>query len=275
MSRISVDVRWVLLGTVVAATLALVGPPDPVRVLPGLAATLFLPGYALSIALFPDAEFDTPERLALAFGLSLALIVVAAILLLWVPWRSEAVPIVGIAGMTVAFCLVAELRRRTPGHGSSAQAAIPRDHSALPTGLAGVLFPVFTLVVILALAGGGISLALYPPSRATEFYALGVEGLSEKYPSQVVAGRPSVLNIGIVNGEARPTTFRVDVNLGAETAGTTGPMALDEEEEWRGSVEFVVPSAGVDQQLAVVLYKGDSLEPFRRLRLWVDAAPSQ
>ena len=145
-----------LLGTVVAATLALVGAPDPVRVPPGLAATLFLPGYALSIALFPDAEFDTPERLALAFGLSLALIVVAAILLLWVPWRSEAVPVVGIAGMTVAFCLVAEWRRRTPGHRSSGQAAIPRDRSALPTVLAGVPFPVFTLVVIFALAGGGI-----------------------------------------------------------------------------------------------------------------------
>jgi uncharacterized membrane protein len=275
MSRMSRDVNWVLVATVAAATFALVGVPDPIRLLPGLAATLLLPGYALSIALFPDAEFDAAERVALAFGLSLGLIIVFAILISWARWPVPAAPILVLAVATAVFCLVAEWRRRPADSGPSAAAA-SRGHRPAPQTLSGVLpIPAVDLLALLALAGAAIAFAYtaIAPSPVTEFYAVGSEGFTEDYPRQVVPGRTSTLNIGIVNGEGT-TTYRVAVIVGSKTAGTIGPISLEDQEEWRGSVQFAVSTEGVGQELTAVLYKGGSLEPYRSLRFWVDALPS-
>ena len=263
-----------LIGTFLAAAFALVEAPLAVRLLPGLAATLVLPGYAMSVALFPDRDFNTAERLAISFGLSLALIVVVSILISWTPWGFRSAPLtLGLAGTTVGLCVIAEWRRqRTPARPSGL--VLPQERPTLRPSLNSVPFPLVTLVFLLALAGSGVALAVFPPARVTEFYALGADGLAENYPHRVVAGRPSALAVGIVNGEGRPTRFRVSVMLDGQTVGAAGPITLDDRGVWRGNLDFAVPVVGSGQELEAVLFKGDSVEPYRLLRLWVDAVPA-
>jgi uncharacterized membrane protein len=274
MTRVSTDITWVVAGTLVAAALALLDAPDAIRLLPGLAATLLLPGYALSVALFPDRDFDIPERLGLAFGLSLAVVVVLSILISWSSWGFRTTPIIlGLTGATIALSVVAEWRRRSTTARPTTAMPSGASSTSLPL-LASVPFPVLTLVVVFGLAASGIALAMFPPSGVTEFYAVSGSASSEQSPQQVVAGEQSTLGVGIKNGEGRPARFRVAVTLDGQSVGTTGPISLEDREEWRGNVDFAVTTPGPGQRLDVRLYKEGSLEPYRSLRFWVDALPS-
>ncbi|MGB3943467.1 MAG: DUF1616 domain-containing protein, partial [Methanothrix sp.] len=58
-----------------------------VRVPVGLVMVLFLPGYALIAALFPrDDDLDGIERVALSFGLSIAVVPLIGLGLNYTPW---------------------------------------------------------------------------------------------------------------------------------------------------------------------------------------------
>src|SRR5207247_2247723 len=74
---------------------------------------LFTPGYALVAALFPkNSEVDWIERIALSFGLSIAIIPLLGLLLNFTPWGLRFVPIVVmIALLTLVFGCAAYWRR--------------------------------------------------------------------------------------------------------------------------------------------------------------------
>jgi uncharacterized membrane protein len=58
----------------------------PVRVVLALPTVLFIPGYCLITALFPkDGEIDLMQRIALSFGLSIAVVPMIGFLLNFTP----------------------------------------------------------------------------------------------------------------------------------------------------------------------------------------------
>ena len=82
------EIPWLLLLAAVGALVALLSVPVVPRTLLGLPLVLFLPGYALVSALFPSREgLDDIERVALGFGLSLALIPLIVLGIEYSPWR--------------------------------------------------------------------------------------------------------------------------------------------------------------------------------------------
>ena len=109
----------VLLATL-SATLPVVSD-TPLRVVFGLPLVLFVPGYALIAALFPEAGpspsteddatddgIDGIERVALSFGLSIAVVPLIALTLNFTPWGIRLGPIlVGVGGFTIAVTAVA------------------------------------------------------------------------------------------------------------------------------------------------------------------------
>jgi uncharacterized membrane protein len=74
---------------------------------------LFLPGYALIAALFPRKnDLDGIERLALSFGLSIAVVPLIGLGLNFTPFGIRLVPIlVSLSVFTMAMLLIANLRR--------------------------------------------------------------------------------------------------------------------------------------------------------------------
>ena len=66
----------------------------PIRIILGLLFVLFLPGYSLIAALFPKKkDLDTIERLALSFGLSIAITPLIGLLLNYTPFGIRLTPI--------------------------------------------------------------------------------------------------------------------------------------------------------------------------------------
>ena len=114
-TRIPIDLALVIALTL-ACILFVLTPwlnETPVRVLLGLLLVLFLPGYSLVAALFPRrGDLDGIERIALSFGLSIAVVPLIAPGLNYTQYGIRLVPVLlGLSLFTILLALIAYVRR--------------------------------------------------------------------------------------------------------------------------------------------------------------------
>jgi uncharacterized membrane protein len=273
----------VLLGLIALDVQGVPGPLAMLRLLLGLAYVLFMPGYALQAALFPaDDELDGPERLALSFGLSIAVVPPIALILDQLPWGLRLWPIVIAEALVITLFSAIALYRRSrlpveqrtvlsvdvdPGGWWAAQ---DRTNRVLYTVL-------FSALLMAAVSAAAIVLLPKPGEAFTEFYILGPEGLAENYPREAVAGQPLSVTLGITNREGDAQRYRVDVHNGTHHIGALDTIQLDHEETYEAPITFAPVKLGDDVQIRFLLYReGDAgdqnaaeEEPYRSLRLWI------
>ncbi|MEA1944277.1 MAG: DUF1616 domain-containing protein [Euryarchaeota archaeon] len=116
LKHIPGDLALVILLTLACILFVMVPPLNetPVRVILGLLLVLFLPGYSLIAALFPRKDdLDGIERIALSFGLSIAVVPLLVLTLNYTPFGIRLVPILVVLSLfTVSLAVVAYLRRQ-------------------------------------------------------------------------------------------------------------------------------------------------------------------
>lgn len=108
---------WITLTLVLATTITAFTIPEnaiPIvytRYLLGSIFVLFLPGYSLIKALFPEKEIDKIERATLSMGMSLVLVSIAGVILSFTPWGIRDVPVIlSLLSLTTIFATAAVLR---------------------------------------------------------------------------------------------------------------------------------------------------------------------
>jgi len=232
------------------------------RVILGLPFLLFFPGYVIMAALFPRrSDIGGIERVALSFGLSIAVVPLVGLVLNYTPWGIKLYSILAsLALLVLAMSGLAWFRRmRFP----------PEDRF----GISFTLHPPYWgskgvdrflyVVLVLAIVGaiGTMSFVLVSPKeeeRFTEFYILGLEGTADWYPTQFVLEGGEVVLVrygsdgafkdaeegygtvilGIVNHEEQEAVYRVDLRINGEKmkvlvdgqwVGEVGPLVLEDE----------------------------------------------
>lgn len=194
------------------------------RVVFALPVVLFIPGYVLIAALFPGkADLDGIERLALSFGLSIAIVPLIGLVLNYTPWGIRLDPIVvSLVIFAAAMVLVAQYRRSLLPPDErftvpfSALARETRDElfrpgqSRLDRALSVIL-----VIAILAAIATTISVIVVPKEgeKFSEFYILGPGGKAAGYPTRFPVGEEQSLIIGIGNHEYRNVTYTVETIL--------------------------------------------------------------
>jgi len=245
--RLPVDLAT-LVALVVLTNLAVLLPAvreTPLRVVFGLPFVLFVPGYAFVAALFPeagespvdnaedDSTGDAPggasdrsgidgiERVALSFGLSIAIVPLIGVVLNFTPWGIRLVPILAsVSAFTLLAVAVGAVRRwklpdekrfRVP-YGewvSAGRAELFEPDSRGDAALNALL--VFS--ILLATASVGYAVAVPTQGEQfTELYLLteGEDGLvADDYPAEFVAGEPRSLVVGIGNHEHQSVQYAV------------------------------------------------------------------
>ncbi|HEY4779357.1 MAG TPA: DUF1616 domain-containing protein, partial [Solirubrobacterales bacterium] len=79
------DLEAACTGATLCALLTLVLPFEPLRMLLAAPLTLFLPGYAISAAIFARRRIERRQFLLFSLGLSLAVLALGALVLNYVP----------------------------------------------------------------------------------------------------------------------------------------------------------------------------------------------
>ncbi len=259
---------------IVLVAIIILFPSNILRIILGLPFLLFFPGYTLVAALFTRKEgMGSIERVALSFGLSIAVVPLIGLILNYTPWGIRTEPVLySIVSFILITSIIAWLRRgRLPEperFGVEFQVRLP--------GWGGGVWD-RTLSVILAIvilgALGTLGYAIASPKvgeRFTEFYIEGLEGKAIDYPKELVVGEEGKVIVGIINREHETVTYQVEVAIDGVKNNEVGPVALDHDEEWEKMVGFTPGKAGDNQKVEFLLYKQGQSEVYQRLHLWVD-----
>lgn len=194
---------------------------SPFRVFFALPVILFIPGYVLIAALFPGNEdIDWIERIALSFGLSIAVVPLIGLGLNYTPWGIRLDPIVTslvifTAGMIAAAhfrraLLPIENRLVVPFHEVSRgiqNEFFPTESTRLDRVLSIVL-----LIAIVAAIGTTIFVIVVPKEgeKFTEFYILGEKKMAADYPDRIFVGSSYPMYVGVGNHEYKNITYTVE-----------------------------------------------------------------
>jgi uncharacterized membrane protein len=256
---------------------------SPIRTVLGLPMVLFLPGYALIAALFPRKDdLDGIERIALSFGLSIAVVPLLGLGLNYTPWGIRLVPVlIAISVFTLVMVLIAAHRRKGMGadafsvpftqmYASFKTEVTIRPQSRLDRILSivliiSILLSVFTLVYVVVTPKQG--------ERFTEFYILGPQGMADNYNTSYVIGESTDVIVGIVNHEYSTVNYSVKLRLDNEIMPVLDNfkhISLDHNDSWEQPLSFTPEITGTDMKLQYLLYREDNMsEPYRDLHLWI------
>lgn len=247
------------------------------RVALGLPFVLFFPGYTLIAALFPGREdLDGIERVALSFGLSIAVVPLIGLILNYTPWGIRLYPIlISLNFFVLAMSALGwHRRRRLPEEKRlviGVNISFPRwaGMSKLDKGLS------VLLVGAILFAAGSLAYVVTTPKvgeKFTEFYILGPGGKAEGYPRELaVAGEGSVI-LGVVNHEYESEEYRVEVRAGGKTIKSIEPLNLEHEAGYERPLRFSLDEPGKNIKVEFLLYRKVDTDPYRTLHLWVDVA---
>ncbi len=200
--------------------------PDNVgRIVLGLPFILFFPGYALIGTLFPEKKsLDLIERVALSFGLSIAIVPLIGFGLNYTPFGIRLEPILwSLIAFNVAFSLLAMWRRST-----SAEPFLPFEPKVLygsamrQFGGGTKVDRTLTVILVLAILSSVFALGYViavprDGEHFTEFYVLGPGGKATDYPSNLTVNQSGPVILGIANHEYRTVTYTIEVWLSNAT----------------------------------------------------------
>jgi uncharacterized membrane protein len=190
-----------------------------VRIILGLPFILFIPGYVLIFALFPtrktDKGIDSIERIALSFGLSIAIVPLIGLGLNYTPWGIRLQPIllsvfifiIGVGSIAIYRWTKTDTSERFT---IALDVALPKAEQRIDKALtlmlgAAIIIAITSLTYVIVVPKTG--------EKFTEFYLLNTERRADDYPTNLTMGEEASVIIGIANHEYRPITYTVEVWL--------------------------------------------------------------
>jgi len=221
---------------------------------------------------------DGIERVALAFGLSIAIVPLLGLILNFTPWGIRLVPIViTVAGFTLVSTAVAARRRwALPAEERFSvpyQAWITAGRNELfepETRIDGGLNVLLVLSVLLAVGSVGYAVAVPPQGEQfTEFYLLTETDdgdlVADDYPTTFVRGDSAPVVVGIGNQEQAVVNYSVVVEL-QEVQPVDGGSLNVTNETANASTELEIVNRQRLDQFAATVEHNETWQESRELR---------
>ncbi len=286
--------------TVLLVLAIVVIPSSFLRIAFGLPFLLFFPGYVLVAALFArTGGMDGIEKIALSFGMSIAVTALIGLGLNYTPWGIRLEPVLfTISAFIFILSGIAMLRQRQYGMFK----LITEHHLKFPAWEGSPLNKALSIVLVLTILGtvGVLIYTISSPKvgeRFTEFYILGLEGKAIDYPAEftlranqvvsvrygdattAVSGTTGRVILGIVNQEQQQTTYSVSIQIdgqpvniayNGQNVSRLNATPLEHGDKWEGEIGFAPTHTGENQKVEFLLYRQRQSETYRSLHLWIN-----
>ena len=247
-------------------------PSGLLRIIFGLPVVLFFPGYVLVLALFPKNEgMNGIERVALSFGLSIAIVPLIGLILNFTWWGiTLESTLYSTASFIFVMSIIAGVRiRRLPERERFEFGFQFR----LPSWSGSPWDKVLSVVLVIAILGalGTLGYVIATPKvgeKFTEFYI--VEAEASDYPQEFNIGETYEVAVGIINHEYQEVSYRVEIRTAEILIGELGPVVLEHKQEWEQEVSFMPVKSGNNQKVEFLLYKQGQSDVYRSLHLRVN-----
>ncbi len=275
-SNKNLDLKLIILLTLLCMLFVSVPPLNdtPIRIFLGTLLVLFLPGYSLIAIFFPRKDdLNLIERVALSFGLSIAIIPFLSWALIYTPFGLRLAPVlIVLSTFTISLSLVALVRRmKLP---AKERFRVPFERLLKLNLGQSVLDKVLSIVLIASILGASATLVYVVVESKnsegiTEFYLLGSNGIASDYPTDLKFGDEGKVIIGIVNHEYENITYRIEVDFNGSRIHEE-QIFLIENEKWEISFTFKASEKWENQKLEFILYKDQDRAIYRTLHLWIN-----
>ena len=198
----------------------------------------FLPGYAVTVALFPCNLPEIQERLILNLGMSLGVAILGGLLLNLTMWglRAESWSL-WLSGVTLVACFIALLRRPR-------QPILVRHWPNLTISLDQGMFIALIILGIVVAIGIATSSALQQKGTSfTQLWILPADGENS-----------GIVRLGVNNMEPRVTSYRLELEQDGRVLRQWPSITLAPGELWETQV--VAQSTG--ESITLTLYRLDA-----------------
>lgn len=262
---------------------------------------LFVPGYALIAALFPDREAMYQqrrliglERMLYAVVASICLAVIVGVNLDFTSWPIRPVPVVSVlAAVTFLSTLVALYRRKVSASETTKSAVQfnTGSNSRTQSNDGGLQLGSIVVAVAIVVALVSVTFVAAQPQRGETYSEFGL--LTENngtlqadgYPEEMVLGESSDLYFTVTNREQQQTNYVVVIQLArtAPTGDVTESARLDTYSEttspgdtWQQRHTVTPVLEGERLRLTYLLYRDGLPEQptvdnaYRETHIWVD-----
>lgn len=298
-------------------------PDDPLwRFLIGGLLLVFVPGYALLAVIFPgdgpqsrERRMTTldgvtmndgimlSERLALSFGISVALIPLFALGLAAVGVALAESTVIGALSVFTVGCVVAALFRRLRLPVSD-RFALPLDEWVNDTrtflfggsSIDSLVNLVLVLSILLGVSAAAYAMSVPQPDAGFTSFALMTrsesgEYVSGGYPTNFTQGEPEELVVSVTNNRQETSAYTVVAELQQVRTNNEKRLQvlsqreqrrftvdLDPNESWQRRHEITPERAGTNLRLVYFLYRGDApaeasaTTADQRLQLWINVS---
>ena len=283
LKKFPVDLRIILIYLLVTFVFLTVPPLNEtfIRIILGLPMVLFIPGYALIAALFPcKDDLDGIERMALSFGLSIAVVPLIGLGLNYTPWGIRFWPIlISLILFTFILVLIATRRR----NGISPEKRFTLHVNETYSGMKYELFSstnridrILSIILIISIIASLVMLVyvIVTPKQGekfTEFYILGPKGMADDYQREINTGKPINLIVGVVNHEYSGINYTLYARIG-NTTYYEDKIQLLNNQTWQEPISFKINQTGTNLKLQFLLYRDDNnFAPYRDTHLWINS----
>jgi uncharacterized membrane protein len=189
------------------------------RIIISIPLIIYIPGYVMIYALFPNNSIRKMERIILNAVASLVIVSLIGLILNFTTWGIRLLPILSCLEIFI-FCIgsIAIIRwMRTPSekrYNLMIHITLPKNQSKLNKTLTILLtISIITVTCIL------LYVILTPKlgEKFTEFYILDSNNRTDNYPTNLTIGENATVNIGIVNHEYKTINYTVEIWLSNQT----------------------------------------------------------
>jgi uncharacterized membrane protein len=275
---IGLDLALVLIFATLLIVFALTLPEGYVlRIIFCIPFLLFLPGYALVSALWPEkSEMEGLERAALGLGLSIAIVAIFGLGLNYTPW-GIALPsvVIGLYSLILLLVIIAWLRRSKLGLDKRfiLTSAFLFEKSDQISSTDKVMILIVAIVMIIG--GGTLAyIAVNPPKEPyTQLSIKDEYGATENYPFNLSVDEDATIIIEVVCYEREATDYSVLVSLKSDSQGNTTldeyNFSLADGKKWSQDIDFSINASG-EYKLEVELFKNDERTPYANNYIWIN-----